>query len=34
MLITFNNDAKLLPKRILGEFSIANPTPARGVTPP
>ena len=33
-LPTFNNDAKLPPKWILREFNIANPTPARRVTPP
>ena len=33
-IVTFNNDAKLPPKWILREFSIANPTPAKRVTPP
>ena len=33
-IVTFNNDAKPPPKWILSEFSIANPTPARRVTPP
>ena len=33
-IVTFNNDAKLRPKWILREFSIANPTPSRRVTPP
>ena len=33
-VVTFNNNAKLPPKWILREFSIANPTPARRVTPP
>ena len=33
-IITLNNDAKLLPKWILREVSIVNPTPARRVTPP
>ena len=33
-IVTFNNDAKLLPKLVLREFSIANPTSARWVTPP
>ena len=33
-IVTFNNDAKLLPKLILREFSIANPTSVRWVTPP
>ena len=32
--VTFNNDAKLPPKWILREFSIANPTLTRRVTPP
>ena len=31
-IVTFNNDAKLRPKWILREFSIANPTPSRRVT--
>ena len=33
-IVTFNNDAKLPTKWILREFNIANPTPARRVTPP
>ena len=33
-IVTFNNDAKLLPKWILREFSIANPSSTRRVTPP
>ena len=33
-IVTFNNDAKLPPKWILREISIARPTPARRVTPP
>ena len=33
-IVTFNNDAKLVPKLILREFNIANPTSARWVTPP
>ena len=33
-IVIFNNDAKLWPKWIFREFSIANPTPARWVTPP
>ena len=32
-IVTFNNDAKLPAKWILREFSIANATPARRVTP-
>ena len=33
-IVTFDDDAKLPLKWILREFSIANPTPARRVTPP
>ena len=32
-IVTFNNDGKLPLKWILREFSIANPTPDRRVTP-
>ena len=33
-IVTFNNDAKQLPKWILCELSTANPTPEGRVTPP
>ena len=33
-IVTFNNDAKPPPKWIYRQFSVANPAPAKQVTPP
>ena len=33
-IVTFNNDAKPPPKWIYRQFSVANPAPAKRVTPP